>query len=212
NTVLWFGTADSAIALTGKYKQIKYVLSVLELYDKYPFYLKGLSRIIGGASAVIACEDTRARIMKVWWDLPTLPYVLPNKPYAHPKEIEKSANSPELEKAISQIRNQKVILYQGIISADRDLSTLAHALNEAESDYLLVLMGKTFYNGVEKIKSIYNKTLYLGYFPAPQHLNITKYATIGVANYDDTSLNNLFCAPNKIYEYTGFGIPVLGSN
>jgi glycosyltransferase involved in cell wall biosynthesis len=89
---------------------------------------------------------------------------------------------------------------------------LAEALNEMKSDYTLVLMGREQYDGVNKIKKIYGNTIYLGYFPPPQHLQITSYAYIGIANYDDSSLNNLFCAPNKIYEYTGFGIPVLCSN
>ncbi|WP_139892120.1 glycosyltransferase family 4 protein [Bacillus sp. D386] len=211
NTVLWFGTADSAIALSGKLENKKYVLSVLELYDKYPFYLKGLKRLIGDAAIVIACEETRARIMKSWWNLQTLPYVMPNKPYPN-NDMYEMEGSTEIKDAISKIQNKKVILYQGVISADRDLGILAEALKEMNSEYLLVLIGKSFYDGVNKVKSIYNKTVYLGYFPAPQHLQITPYATIGIANYDDSSLNNLFCAPNKIFEYTHFGKPILGSD
>ncbi|MCP1126094.1 hypothetical protein NKR74_22790 [Bacillus sp. 3103sda1] len=212
NTILWLGTADGAIALKGKYKKMSYILSILELYDKYPFYRFGLKRIIGNASAVIACEETRAKIMKTWWNLKQQPYVLPNKPYSHPRVLKQTPTTLELEAAISKIRDKKVILYQGIIAADRDLAVLAEALDEMKSDYTLVLMGKSFYDGAKKVKEIYSNSIYLGYFPAPLHLQITSYAQIGVANYDDSSLNNLFCAPNKIYEYTGFGIPVLGSN
>ncbi|QWI13765.1 hypothetical protein [Bacillus mycoides] len=212
NTILWLGTVDGALALMGKYKKMSYILSVLELYDKYPFYRFGLKRIIGNASAVIACEETRAKIMKIWWDLKQEPYVLPNKPYSHPRELQQTSTTLELEAAISKIRDKKIILYQGIISADRDLAVLAEALNEMKSDYTLVLMGKSFYDGAEKVQKIYENSIYLGYFPAPLHLQITSYAHIGVANYDDSSLNNLFCAPNKIYEYSGFNIPILGSN
>lgn len=212
NTILWLGTVDGALALMGKYKRMSYILSVLELYDKYPFYRFGLKRIIGNASAVIACEETRAKIMKIWWDLKQEPYVLPNKPYSHPRELQQTSTTLELETAISKIRDKKIILYQGIISADRDLAVLAEALNEMKSDYTLVLMGKSFYDGAEKVQKIYGNSIYLGYFPAPLHLQITSYAHIGVANYDDSSLNNLFCAPNKIYEYSGFNIPILGSN
>ncbi|AVX07240.1 glycosyltransferase [Priestia megaterium] len=212
NTVLWLGTVDSAIALVNKYKKIPYVLSVLELYDKYPFYRFVLKRIIHDASAIIACEDNRARIMKTWWSLERKPYVLPNKPYHHPKVLKQKPTTTDLEAAISKIQGKKVILYQGIISADRDLAVLAEALNDMKSDYMLVLIGKSFYNGADKVREIYENSIYLGYFPAPLHLQITSYAHIGIANYDDSSMNNLFCAPNKIYEYTGFGIPVLGSD
>lgn len=211
NTVLWFGTVDGAIAMTNKYKKMTYILTVLELYDQNSFYRNGLSRIITGASAVIACEENRARIMKVWWNLNKKPYVMPNKPYTHPNSARQIATSKEIEIAINKIKDKKVVLYQGIISGDRDLHVLAEALKEINLNYTLVLLGKKLHEGVEKIQEIYSNTIYLGYIPAPQHLEITSYAHIGIASYDDSSLNNLFCAPNKIYEYSGFGIPILGS-
>lgn len=34
---------------------------------------------------------------------------------------------------------------------------------------------------------------------------------MGIAVYDDSNLNNQFCAPNKIYEYAAFGIPMITS-
>ena len=41
---------------------------------------------------------------------------------------------------------------------------------------------------------------------------MTQAAHIGIANYDFSNLNNVFCAPNKIYEYSGFGIPMLAND
>ena len=35
---------------------------------------------------------------------------------------------------------------------------------------------------------------------------------MGIICYDSSILNNAFCAPNKIYEYSAFGKPVLGNN
>ena len=40
---------------------------------------------------------------------------------------------------------------------------------------------------------------------------MTSHANIGLVFYDDFSLNQAFCAPNKIYEYSGFGIPILAN-
>lgn len=212
NSVLWFGTVDGAISLRGKYSKYKYVLNVLELYDKYPFYLKNLKLIVKEANTIIASEENRARIMKSWWRLNKIPSVMPNKSYSHPIQKRQIPYNNELKLAVSKIENKRVILYQGIISDDRDLSILAEALNQMNSKFTLVLLGQNLHNGVEKIKRIYANTLYLGYIPAPHHLVITSYADIGIANYDDSSLNNLFCAPNKIFEYSGFGIPTIGSD
>ncbi|MBQ3614620.1 MAG: hypothetical protein II993_01290, partial [Anaerotignum sp.] len=205
--LVWFGTADSGFSLLGKLKSYRFVLTVLELYDRNRFYRKGVEAIIHDAAAVIACEDTRAQIMKSWWNLQQRPFVMPNKPYAHPRQRNMVGTTETTRRMIDAIRGKKVLLYQGIISADRDLGCIARALADMDSDITLALMGREFYNGVEKVRQIYQNTVYLGMAPAPTHLEVTSHATVGIANYDDSSLNNLFCAPNKIYEYTGFGIP-----
>ena len=209
--ILWFGTADSCFmmsALLAKEKY-KYVLSVLELYDNNKFYQKGLAKVINDASIVIACESTRAAIMKSWWNLDKKPFVMPNKPYSHPREKKLEGSTPMTKAMIDRIQGCNVLLYQGIISVDRDLGVLAEALKQINMDLTLVMMGKEIGSNSEKIKDIYPKTIYLGYVPAPLHLEITSHALIGIANYDYSCLNNLFCAPNKIYEYAGFGIPIL---
>ena len=209
---IWPGTADSAFSLRGFIERYPYVLSVLELYDTNSFYRKQVAKLVHTAQAIIACESTRASIMKSWWKLERKPYVMPNKPYSHPKTRCLQGTTVQTQEAIEKIKDKKIILYQGIISADRDLGLLAKALKRIDEDIYLVLMGKTFYDGVEKVKQIYDKTIYLGFFSAPVHLEITSYATVGVANYDDSCLNNLFCAPNKIFEYSGFGMPILCSD
>lgn len=40
-------------------------------------------------------------------------------------------------------------------------------------------------------------------------MELASHADICVAFYKDNSINNRFCAPNKIYEYAGFGAPML---
>lgn len=189
-----------------------FILSVLELYDRVPFYKMNLGRIIKDAQIVIACEINRARIMKSWWKLNQLPYVMPNKSYIGVSDLAQYPVTKRIEDAILKIKGRKCLMYQGLISSDRDITLLAKALKKMNSDYLLVLTGKDVYNGVDNLKRIYDNTIYLGYFPAPSHLFITQHAHIGVAYYDDSSLNNLFCAPNKIYEFAGFGIPTLGND
>lgn len=43
-------------------------------------------------------------------------------------------------------------------------------------------------------------------------MEITSYAHIGIVFYRNDALNKVFCAPNKIYEYSGFGIPMLAND
>ncbi len=44
---------------------------------------------------------------------------------------------------------------------------------------------------------------------APKHLEVISQAHIGIGLYRPISLNQVYCAPNRLYEFTGFGIPVI---
>lgn len=213
NTVLWFGSADSAIALTGKLDGWKYIVNSLELYDKISFYRKGLTLIVREAIGLVVCEYNRACIMKSWWSLDKLPYIMPNKPYNHPQSRNIDIYQDQYYDVITKIKGSKAIIYQGLIMwSISHLENIAKALAEIDDNYSLVLLGNSDERMFKKLKGIYSKTINIEYIPSPNHLIITSYAYMGVATYDETSLNNLYCAPNKIYEYAGFGIPMLCSD
>lgn len=208
NSVLWVGTEESIIKMWPFLKRVHpCVLNVMEFYEKEEYQRK-MKLIAPEIDILTACEPHRAQYMMDWWKLKKMPLIMPNKPYRQ-SVIQSNGSTPEIKKAISRIKDKKSLLYQGIITSERDLSFLARALKQLDSEYYLVLMGQDFEDGVRKIREIYEKTIYLGYFPAPQHLEVTSYATIGVACYEDNCINNRYCAPNKIYEYAGCGIPML---
>lgn len=208
NTIFWFGTAESCLPLKGLLKNKKYVCFVLELLDEYKLKLKLLKKLMQNALAVCVCENTRAYLQQNWWNLKELPYVFPNKPY-RPLEYDIDLNNEQLKKALNTIGNSKYILYQGILQNKEELIEIAKALNSTEEHLKFVLMGIDKYNCVNEIKKYYEDIVYIKYIPAPLHLVITKNAFIGIAYYRGDSLNKAFCAPNKIYEYSNFSIPML---
>ncbi|WP_165249044.1 glycosyltransferase family 4 protein [Adlercreutzia sp. ZJ141] len=63
-----------------------------------------------------------------------------------------------------------------------------------------------------------NSIVLVEFVPAPQHLVFTKHAHIGLLPYQpafagrQSPLNALYCAPNKIWEYSRFGLPMIGSD
>ncbi|MEF2641553.1 MAG: hypothetical protein U0O04_04090 [Clostridia bacterium] len=212
NTLFWFGTAETSIPMIGKLNNIKYVVSFLELLDDNKLKVKLLKGIANKAAATTVCEETRGYIMKYWWKLNKLPFVFPNKPYNLLTEKNNKGSIDETKKIISKIKGKKVILYQGIIQNTEELCEIAKALKEINKNYIFVLMGIDKYNSVKKIEEIYNNMIYVNYIPAPYHLEITSNAYIGITFYRNDSLNKAFCAPNKIYEYSGFGIPILAND
>lgn len=212
NSVLWVGSEQSIIRMWPFLWRVHpCILNALEFYEE-DWYQKAMRRIAPKMDVLTACEPHRAQYMVDWWHLKRLPYVLRNKPYAHPRLRFAPGSTPEVREAIARIRGKKNLMYQGAINADRDLSHLAQALREAQSEYYLVLSGRNEDHAVEKLQEIYDKTIFLGNISAPLHLEVTSHATICVAFYVDNCINNRFCAPNKIYEYAGCGVPMLCNN
>lgn len=211
DAVLWIGNLETAMTMDSDLLSRKeFVLNVLELYDERTIYDRYLKKMATKAKLLICCEKHRAAIMQSRYKLENLPIVIPNKPYN--LNVETSLSKDTKEK-ISMLRDSFIILYQGIVTPDRPLEKIALALKKINDPNLcFIFIGKCDNKEYpDYLKKIYRDTYYLGYIPAPEHLEITKLCHIGIANYDYSSLNNVFCAPNKIYEYTKFSKPILGS-
>ena len=210
-TMLWITTGDTAICLGKKLLGQKYYLTLLELYDKIPTYKKMLEKFAFNAVKVITPELCRANIIKVWWNLDKTPIVMPNKPYI--KGLKTEALKVDVDEEIMKVledKNKKIILYQGHINKDRDLKNIANALTKINDDkYVLVLMGTNYGDTVTYLKSLYKYVIHIDFIKSPNYFKITEKAFIGITTYDDSSLNHIFCAPNKIFEYTYFGVPIL---
>lgn len=213
NILFWFGNCESAITIPGIIKKYKYILNDLELYELGSLYDRLTKKVISRASIVTCCEKHRSALMKERYKLQKEPIVIPNKPYDgkynYLFEIEDRASHKDI---IDQFVGKNVLLYQGLIREDRPIDNIARALKKINNKKnIFVIMGKADVCYIDKIKKIYKNTIFTGFIPAPDHLQITKYAQIGIAVYDRLNLNNEFCAPNKIYEYAKYGVPMLTS-
>lgn len=88
-------------------------------------------------------------------------------------------------------------------------------MDEYQGEYAFVVMsgGKNIYKNC-KSENYY----FIPFVTPPEHLQITSHAHIGILSYVPTytsgysPLNALYCAPNKTFEYSMFGIPMLGND
>jgi len=209
---IFFGNVESCLFLKRAIKNKKYLLNVLELYELNSIYGKKLKWLLNNSILNICCEKHRSQIMVSQYSLKELPLVMPNKPYDFSDQL--SLDTLGIDKGIQDIiYTKKTILYQGIITPDRPLDKIALALKEINNnDLYFLVMGNCSTDYKNYLKSCYDKIIFLGYIPAPNHLSITKHATLGIANYDMSVLNNVFCAPNKIFEYSKYQVPMIASN
>ena len=130
--------------------------------------------------------------------------------------------SCEVQQAVTKMKNdkRKIVLYLGGIFPDRNFEDYAKAISKKEG-YVLYIAGKVFSQSakelLDKLQKLY-PVEYLGAFDPPQHLALVQYAYIGLLPYKPvkggglSELNALYCAPNKIFEYSGYGIPMVGSD
>lgn len=208
NPLIYIGSGDTAICLGKKLFNYQYFLHLRELYVEHPLYMKLLKEYAHNSVKNITPEINRAYIYRVLWKLSETPYVIPNKPYFHPRNRNIELSGID-NNQISNLK-PKIILYQGEIGhSERDLTGLAKAINELDN-YTLVLMGRD-YNYVDKLQKINPSIVHIPFLTPPKHLIITSHAHIGIVTYSYLSLNTIYCAPNKIWEYSGFGIPMLGN-
>lgn len=225
NDVIWT-TTDATVREIGpilfKYKHVMQLMELIDYLPKYPMipyqnlFKFNIQDYAKSAWRVVVPERNRAYIQKTWWNLLKDPIVLPNKPYSINVDVNLSKN---IKKVVTTMKNdQRVkVLYQGVFYEDRKLDDFARAIESHKDEYCLYMMGKeNKYSNMLAEK--YPSVKFIGFINPPNHLEITRYADVGILPYlpkkfeNNSVLNALYCAPNKIYEYAAFGKPMLGTD
>ena len=202
--LLWIIHERTLIEFADSLPDKDYIVSFYELNDTDEKFVKKTRKTVLRAKELITAEYNRSCIMRVWYKLDYTPAVIPNKPYYHPRKR-------NLECEYSAVFNgKKVILYQGHIQRVRNVNALCDAV-EGMPGYLLVLMGDGDDEYVNYLKNKYKNILFVDFIAPPHHLDVTSWARIGIVKYDFTFINHLYCAPNKIWEYSGFDMPMIGN-
>lgn len=224
--ILWT-TTDLTVRCLGKIIfRYRHIMQLMELEEWYPLY-QGAKRLkfpiekyANKAWKVVVPEENRAYIQKVWWNLDRTPYILPNKPY----RIAPEESTKEIDLILDRLKQErkKIIIYLGYIGTDRNLENFIKAVEKLSDEYCLYIVGNIAQQNKENFLAFcsqYDCVHYLGYFPAPKHLLFLKYAYIGLLPYIPNtkheylpSLNALYCAPNKIFEYSGYSVPMIGTD
>lgn len=225
--VLWLIQAETIYLLSSLVKKYKTICHFLEFADnkvdwKYRLLNPrlNLADTLQHAYRVVCCEYNRAQIAKGIFQLDRLPVVLPNK-----MVINEDRNIPDdVAKIIGELKERldgkKIILYQGIfLDKERRLEEFCEAMGDLPDDYVFIAMGKGS-EMYERLRKQYasDRILFIPFIRPPYHLQVTKMASIGVLSYFPrkgsigSTLNPIYCAPNKIFEYARFGVPMISND
>lgn len=203
--LLWVIHEETAFEFKKHLQGKHYIISLYELNDHRRNFLEWIKPLIEKAQEVIVPEYNRACILRVWMNLANTPTVIPNKPLNHPRK----RNIPNSYSI--QLEGKKIVLYQGYINRSRNLDKVCEAVKDMPG-FCIVLMGKGDTSYINELKQKYPQIIHISFIAPPEHLYVTSWAHLAIVKYDFVYLNAIYCAPNKTWEYTGFGIPVLGHN
>ena len=211
NDLVWVASHNTLFSLWKKINKYNYYLQLHELLDKYPMRINIIKYIITKKTKVIVPSQARAYLSKILYSLDELPNVLPNKPFTNTYNDNYHYEMDIVKKIkLLKLNNKLIILYQGVIDSSRPLNNIVSAISNYDN-IEIILMGRVINNYLATLKELNKDLIHIDYILSPLHLEITKYADIGILTYSSDSFNNIYCAPNKIWEYSNFGIPMLCS-
>ena len=216
-TVLWIEGNHTITSLGYRFiNKYPHVLQLQELFGIHllkdriqHYYMRKVSQT---AIAIMCPEYNRSYIYYAYFKLKSLPYVMPNKQVFFSGLEDAKGYEKKYTWLKERIAGRRVILYQGTTSKERKLDNFIKAFNQLDpSKYVFVLMGKSS-PLVEEYKKFNSSLIHIDYIPAPEYLYVTSLAYIGVLSYSSYELNTVYCAPNKIFEYGMYSVPMIGND
>lgn len=122
-------------------------------------------------------------------------------------------NLPEFNRLDKTTRNKKIICtHIGAVGSNHHIATFLNAISTLdERKFEFRFIGRLSDDVKKLIREF--KLSSVKTFGQVKHNELEKYyleTDIGIILYRDVGINYRYCAPNKLYEYWSFGIPVLG--
>lgn len=170
------------------------------------------AELIGQADAVITVNDSIADEMARRYGI-ARPTVVTNAETFRPAPLP----GGRLRRALGWDADVPLVLYQGGLSPNRNIHTLVAAFRHLRhpSACLAVLGDGAVKPELERLVNslgIGSRVRFHPAVPQDELPGMTADADIGVIPYRATCLNNLYCTPNKLYEFVMARLPVVASD
>lgn len=173
------------------------------------FWCWAEKRALKRAHLVIAANQERASLMREHYGLVTLPTVVRNiPPVAEPAQARKR---PSFRLHASE----RLCVYQGDVSLRRGLGKLLDAVAYLPDGIRMLIVGggpdtEAIRNESQRL-SIEGRVTMIGKVRREELQTILESCDVGLLTYPFKGLNNIYCAPNKIYEYAQAGLPIVAT-
>jgi len=167
------------------------------------------------ANLIICANTERAEIMKRHYDLKSMPVVVSNIPRT-PKTVFTFAGLvKQYPQLLRRRENITRIVYQGDINLERGLGPFITAMTRLSDQFELLFVGGGRHEHELRRKALAlgleDRVSYLGRVPCEHLHDILRMCDIGIISYASRGMNNLYCAPNKLYEYLQAGLTIVST-
>lgn len=168
------------------------------------------------ADIVITPESNRAWILQQFSSSTAPFFVIPNR---SSEDMIPVADGPPCTKVVFREHGgspkcNRFLIYQGAFMTSRCLTETILGFKQVPfEDVGLILMGgdpdSQIFKDLADLASDDLRIVLLSYIHPPKHLLVTKGCIGGILLYEAVSLNNVYCAPNKVYEYAALGLGMI---
>ena len=170
-------------------------------------------RIIRKVDLIVCASDERAQLMVDHYNLKNTPTVIRNISQLNVNIEENSQNSIcKLDDFFS--KSGITVVYAGVVTKSRKIDELVRAVSKLSSTCKLLIIGKGDFLDELKVLASKNNNLvtaFTGAIPYNELGYLLSKCDIGFVYYPSNTLNNIYCASNKVYEYASVGLPMISN-
>ena len=157
---------------------------------------------------VVCADEKRAELMKCHYKLNTMPFVVPN--YSELPIDTGFIFTPSMIEFFNDPR--KTFVYAGALTSGRNIDSIILETSNLTEQYKVLIIGdggerEKLEETARKCKGL--KYLFTGSLPYKDLGALLSRCDVGYLSYPTTNLNNIYCAPNKIYEYASVELPMI---
>lgn len=169
--------------------------------------------IIKKVNLVICASKKRGELMTKHYGLKCPPVPIRN---ISQLSISDDEQTDQILKSLEDFFSAKgpVVVYAGVVTKARKITELARAVSNLAPRFKLLIVGNG--DAIEELKSITSSnekliSAFTGSVPYRTLGAILSRCDIGFVYYPVSSLNNIYCASNKIYEYASVKLPMIAN-
>lgn len=154
---------------------------------------------------VVEANRERERIMKLHYGLKSIISVLNISRYTTVSLCNRTLPKDDI-----------YIVYQGAMTAERNIPFFIRALKSLPYRIKLLLIGDgpclSSYDDIIKSEKVEDRVIITGRLSNNEMMERLKGCSVGIISYSFSDWNNIFCSPNKIFEYSAISLPFIATD